>query len=226
MRLMALSDIHGATARLSELGKRMKSMDLILIAGDLTDFGGAKELRGLLDLLGPLCVKMAAVPGNCDRRGARELLETEGISADGRLLQKGGALVAGSGGGMLHTGFTPYERRDEELGLSLEQALADRSAVEKSNRPLIVLSHTPPRDSGADSRHGNPLGSWRYKDIMEKERPPLWVCGHIHESRSSALHGATLVVNPGPFSEGYFATLELQQGEEGKWRAQAELCRI
>jgi len=204
----------------------MRSMDLILIAGDLTDFGGSKELRYLLDLLGPLCSKMAAVPGNCDRRGARELLELEGLSADGRLLDKCGALVAGSGGGILHTGLTPYERRDEELGASLENALANRPGAAAEGRPLIVLSHTPPHDSGADTRHGNSLGSRRYKDILEKERPPLWVCGHIHESRSSARHGSTLVVNPGSFKEGFYAMVELREQRGNAWNAEAELCRI
>ncbi|MGO8692365.1 MAG: hypothetical protein ACLQMF_01720 [Rectinemataceae bacterium] len=48
----------------------------------------------------------------------------------------------------------------------------------------------------------------------------------IHESRSSTLRGGTLVVNPGPFSEGYFADLELREGEKGNWHARAELYRI
>ncbi|MDA8425136.1 MAG: metallophosphoesterase family protein [Treponema sp.] len=226
MRLLILSDLHGAVEALAELDQSMRSADLILIAGDLTDFGGSKELRALLDVLGPFRSKMAAVPGNCDRRGARELLEQEGLSADGRLLDTGGALVAGSGGGILHTGLTPYERRDEELGASLETALANRPGGASKGRPLIVLSHTPPRDSGADNRHGSALGSRRYKDILEKERPPLWACGHIHESRSSARRGATLVVNPGAFKEGFFATVELRESSGELWHADAELGRI
>jgi len=223
MRLLALSDIHGATAGLAALSDLMQKVDLVLIAGDLTEFGGSEELREVLAFLQPAAGKAVAVPGNCDRRGARELLDSEGLSADGRLLERGGALIAGSGGGMLHTGLTPYERREEELAAALESALASVSANGDAHRPLIILSHTPPYDSGADSGRGGSSGSRRLRSILDRETPPLWICGHIHESRSAQRRGETLVVNPGPLRDGHYALIEMSRGAGGTWSAGAEL---
>ncbi|HTX74282.1 MAG TPA: metallophosphoesterase [Rectinemataceae bacterium] len=225
MRVLAISDIHGEVDRLAALSALFGEADLILIAGDLTDFGGREELEGILDLLGPARAagKLAVVPGNCDRRAAREFLEEEGISADGHLLDKGGALIAGSGGGLLHSGLTPYERRDEDLGASLAAVIASQPRTGDHGRPLIVLSHTPPHGTGADRRRGSSLGSRQLRKVLDSETPPLWVCGHIHESRSAALSGPTLVVNPGPLRDGCYALIELERKGQGTWAAKAEL---
>src|SRR5512145_1236480 len=168
MRLLAVSDIHGRDSRLSEIAREAGEVDLVLIAGDLTDFGGALELDKVIAATGNLAGKILAVPGNCDKRSARERLEDLGLSADGKLVEMAGVLCAGVGGSLLRTGFTPYERHDEELSAALQSALdAAERHTSSHNAPLVVLSHQPPWDTGADERHGAPTGSSELRAILE-----------------------------------------------------------
>lgn len=222
MRILALSDIHGHAERLERILGSAGEVDLVLVAGDLTDFGGAAELDLVLAAMDGQAGKIVAVPGNCDKRAARERLEELGLSADGRLVERPGALVAGVGGSLLRTGFTPYERYDEELAEALQTAL-DEAALLHSDAPVIVLSHQPPRGTGADERRGASTGSHELRAILELEEPLLWVCGHIHESPCAFRVGSCLVLNPGPAGEGAWAIVELEREGGGPWYAEAEL---
>ncbi|MBL8966137.1 MAG: metallophosphoesterase family protein [Spirochaetaceae bacterium] len=221
MRILIVSDIHGSADALRAVEEEIEAADLILAAGDFTDFGGAEELAELIGLLGRGKAPIAAVPGNCDRAGARRLLEAEGLSADGRLLVAGGVLVAGAGGGSFRTGLTPYERTEEELDESIEAAL-NQAADHVAASPLVILTHTPPHGTDVDLRHGSHVGSRALRTILDEVAPVLWVSGHIHESRAVSREGATLLVNPGPLHEGWYAVAELG-GRPGSYAVEAEL---
>jgi uncharacterized protein len=226
MRILAVADLHGSASALEALVAKSSDADLLLIAGDLTDFGGEAEARILLRLLAGFKGRMAAVGGNCDKRGARELLETEGLSVDGTLLKVGGALVIGSGGGTFRTGITPYERREGELAEALDRGYETAKTLVGSGQPLIVLTHAPPKDSGADLRRSVHVGSTAFAEALDRLAPSLWVCGHIHESPSASYSGRTLVINPGPLHEGNYAEARLEVDGFGAWRAEAELRRL
>lgn len=223
MTVLAISDLHGDGARLERLSEIGAGADLVLVAGDLTDFGGEREARALIDALAWARGRLVTVPGNCDKKAVRDLLEAEGLSADGRLVQTGGARVIGAGGSPLRTGLTPYERRDGELGEALRSALGSIKAPRGPSGPLVVLSHAPPKGSGADRRKLADVGSPALREACERIAPALWVCGHIHESPSAAFLGRTLVLNPGSLREGRYALASLERGADGAWRAEAEL---
>jgi uncharacterized protein len=224
MIILAISDIHGAAERLAALPKRCREADLVLVAGDLTDFGGAAEAKPVLAALEWARGRIAAVPGNCDKQGARSAIAEDGISADGLLVEIGGALVAGSGGCPLRTGMTPYERRDRDIANSLLDCLDGIDGIDgASGKPLIVLTHAPPKDSGADQRKGSSHGSPALKEALESLAPALWVCGHIHESPVARMVGRSLVVNPGPLHDGRYALIRLERDGAAAWKARAEL---
>ncbi len=224
MRAVLLSDIHGDAEGLRRLSGELEKAELVLVAGDFTDFGGAEQLALLLGLMRRGSAAIAAVPGNCDRASARRLLETEALSADGHLVRACGLLIAGSGGGTFRTGLTPYERHDDELEASLEAAL-NAAADDAAHAPLVILTHAPPHGTSADQRHGSHVGSRAYAAMLWEVQPLLWLCGHIHESRALSREGRTLLINPGSLREGYFALAEIKL-ENGTWTAQAELCSL
>lgn len=224
MRIIVVADIHGSAQALARISALAGRADLMLIAGDLTDFGGASEARALLACLDGFAGKLVLVPGNCDKKGARELLAESGTCADGRLVEAGGARVVGAGGSPLRTGLTPYERHDYELSDALALALEELAeAGGDPALPLIVLTHCPPRGSGADRRKGADVGSQALSEALSRITPPLWVCGHIHESPCAAYSGRTLVLNPGSLHDGRYALAQLDRGSDGAWRAKADL---
>jgi len=221
MLILAISDIHGAAERLGGISEQCRSADLVLVAGDITDFGGAAEAERVVAALGEARGKVAVVPGNCDKHAARQVLEAAGLSADGRVVELGGALVAGSGGSPLLTGLTPYERRDRDIADTLRACVA---GVGGSNgKPLVVLTHAPPRNSGADEQRGLRAGSKALREALDSIAPALWVCGHIHESPCARLSDRSLVVNPGPLHDGRYALIRLERDPGGAWLASAEL---
>lgn len=208
--------MHGDRAALDRLSGEMDEADLILVAGDFTDFGGKAEMLRMLEPFEGKRSIMAAVAGNCDRQDARKALEAEDLSADGRArtfeFASGRMTVIGAGGGLFRTGLTPYERKEAELVGAFESALHEIDGPRPPPELLIGLSHHPPLDCGADLRHGSHVGSRGLRNILDSLKPVLWICGHIHEGRSVSRVGDTLVVNPGSLREGYYARGRLEPG--------------
>lgn len=54
-----------------------------------------------------------------------------------------------------------------------------------------------------------PVGSVAVKRYIEERQPILSIHGHIHEDRGIDIVGDTIVVNPGPLKDGYYAEAEL-----------------
>jgi Icc-related predicted phosphoesterase len=148
---------------------------------------------------------------------------------DGKALRFGeggaGLSVIGAGGGLVHTGLTPYERRDAELVSAFEDALHALDYRKKDHPILVALSHTPPFGTEADLRHGSHTGSKGLRALLDAMEPALWVCGHIHEARSVSRSGRSLVVNPGSLREGFYAKVKAESRGEGR-DFEAELLRL
>jgi Icc-related predicted phosphoesterase len=52
-------------------------------------------------------------------------------------------------------------------------------------------------------------GSRAARDFIERTKPTLVLCGHIHEARGQTRIGPTLVVNCGPAYNGHHVLIEL-----------------
>ncbi|PKL05800.1 MAG: hypothetical protein CVV53_07620, partial [Spirochaetae bacterium HGW-Spirochaetae-9] len=93
------------------------------------------------------------------------------------------------------------------------------------DKPLIVLTHSPPYGTNADKHGEAHVGSQSFARLMLEFCPAVWICGHIHESRCVSLEDGTLVINPGPCNAGCYGILEIQIGPGGKFTAGAYLSR-
>ncbi len=172
MLILAIADLHGPASALARVPAMAAEADLVLAAGDHIDFGGAQEARKLLALLEGAEGKIALVPGNCGKSGARAVLEDRRISADGRLVAAAGAMIIGAGGSPRRSVMTPYERSDGESSEALALAL-EACEGEGSSRPLIVLTHAPPKGSGAERRKGVDVGSPALRGALDRIGLPL-----------------------------------------------------
>ncbi|MCX7026953.1 MAG: metallophosphoesterase [Spirochaetes bacterium] len=212
-KILVLADIHGRVKSLGRVLSKNTDISLVLVAGDLTNFGDEEAAAQVLAELEAMTGKppIAIVPGNCDPLPARRLMERSGHYLDGGLLILPFCRVAGAGGGLRRAGMTSFERTEDELRSALETALADLASIE-GNLPLIVLTHSPPYGTNADLIRETHAGSVAFAELMSVREPELWVCGHIHESPCISLEDGTLVVNPGPCATECFAVIELKEG--------------
>jgi hypothetical protein len=218
MRLLFLTDIHAVQAYVEPLLAQAGEADLLLVGGDVTSFGGPREAAAVLEPLRRHFPRVLCVPGNVDLPELLPWLEAEGLSIHGRGVMIGELGIAGCGGSNRTPLGTPLELPEEALAALLAQG----HAAIRDAPVRVVVSHVPPRETKADQVFfGKHVGSTAVRAFLEREEPALCLCGHIHESAAIDRLGPVWVVNPGPFSGGYFARVEI--GGDG---VRCELGRV
>lgn len=197
VKLLAFSDLHRDRRQAERLAELAQTADVLIGAGDF-----ASVRLGLDRTLEPFAAVEAPavlVPGNnesdtalwracADWRDAR-VLHGEATEIDG-------VQFFGLGAGVPTTPFPwSFDLTEEEASAKLEHC----------PEGAVFVSHSPPKGY-VDEARGRHLGSDAVLRTIEKERPRLTVCGHVHESwGAEATVAGTPVVNLGP--EGRFFEL-------------------
>jgi uncharacterized protein len=187
MKLLAFSDIHRDGRQAQELADRAGDADVLVAAGDFASVH--RGLESVIDMLVVVEKPTVLVPGNnetddalreaCEGWKAATVLHGEGIEIDG-------VPFYGLGGGVPET---PW---DWSFDLSEEEA-EEKLAGCPGEAVLVV--HSPPKGH----LDGRDLGSEAILRTIEAKRPPLAVCGHIHEcGGEETTIGPTRLVNAGP----------------------------
>ncbi len=209
MKIVAISDIHGNAASIDRLSPVLESADLVLVSGDITNFGGRREAAEVFDRLAGHARRILAVPGNCDRGEVGAYLNEKGMNLEHTAVEIEGMFLSGLGGALSGPVPTPYEHNDAEIG----KALADSVSGLPRGAPLVILSHQPPFGTKADQvRGGRNVGSRALREFLEEHQPLACFCGHIHESPGLDSIGETKVANPGPLPQGGYAWAEWEGG--------------
>ncbi len=194
MKLLTLSDIHGHTKQIPLLANAVKDCDAIVLAGDITDFGGADQARSVLSALSAFGKPVLGVSGNCDSP-----------QVDAILGKQGGSLIHNpvEMNGLVFVGFS-YAA---SAGAVLPNEPISRLP---SQKPMVLVTHQPAWgtdvDLQASTRH---KGSRSVRSFIEDYQPLVAVSGHIHEACGTDQIGSTLLVNPGPFRNGRYATIDI-----------------
>jgi len=207
VRIAAVGDLHctkNSQGLLQPLfAKIAESAEVLLIAGDLTDYGTPEEARVLARELTPLRIPTAAVLGNHDvecgkESEVRQILADAGIvTLDGDAVELAGVGIAGVKG--FGGGFGPralgawgetiikqFVHEAVNEALKLESALV---RLRTSSR--IALLHYAPIQQTVE---GEPLeiypfvGSSRLEDPIDRFSVSLAIHGHAHRGR---LEGST-----------------------------------
>jgi len=167
------SDIHGDKSALERLMET--DADYYFAAGDLANWG-----RGL-DQLAPVLQKrgerMYVIPGNHESDAdIAQMCEKYGFhNFHGQTLQLGSYTVAGLGYSNPTPFNTPGEYSEQELAARLEKF----AGID----PLILICHTPPKDTKLDrAGEGQHFGSIAVRAFIERNQPAYFYCGHIHEA--------------------------------------------
>ena len=133
------------------------------------------------------------VPGNHDLPDPPG--DVRGINADRRIVEVAGLRIAGFGGaGPTPFGF-PYEWSEQEARTVLKPLLQGAGCFD------IFLSHTPAAGTLDRMAHGASVGSTTVARWIERSRPKLFVCGHIHEAWGVEPLAGVPCVNAGALGE-------------------------
>ncbi len=171
--------------------------DIVLVTGDITDFGRAEEYYLSSLLLNQLAMPYFVIPGNHDLPGA---MRTE-FSGHSYLPNDGFIQYVIEDYPVRMIGLDtqvigkPYGSMCEERLDWLEQQL-----LAQTERPTLLFMHHPPFDVGIDHmdmqncRNGEALGY-----LVEQHSQIKYIlCGHVHRPIEVAWHGTIAAIGPSP----------------------------
>jgi uncharacterized protein len=199
MRIAATADLHFSPQsydRIREqMGRVRDEADILLLAGDLTNYGRPAEMESLLNAMVRLRVPIVAVLGNHDYESGQQeelmkMMTAEGIKVlDGTGYERDGVGFAGTKGflggfgrGILTAFGEPEVKAFVQAGideaLKLERALAQL----RTEKRVIVVHYAP---IGATVKGEPPeiypyLGSSRLAEVIDRHGADLVVHGHAH----------------------------------------------
>jgi Icc-related predicted phosphoesterase len=190
VKLLAFSDLHRDRGRARRLVERAGEADVVIGAGDFASFH--LGLRRTIEPLSSISTPTVLVPGNNESESALWRACADWPSAailHGEAKEIDGMTFFGLGGGVPVTPF-PWG-----FDLSEEEAASKLSACPEG---AVLVIHSPPKGY-VDEAFGRHLGSEAILAAIEAKRPPLAICGHIHQCWGrEAQIGLTRVVNVGP----------------------------
>lgn len=215
-KILAISDIHGEENENLYTYLKNNDIDLVLILGDITDFGP-------LDFVGPFIEKVAecgvdviAIPGNCDPKGICNAINEVAFCLHNNIIAYGDAILFGYGGSNETPFNTPGEIQDNKIYGDVYELLANYDYVYNTEIPKvrILVTHAPPYNTEADKmENGEHVGSSGILKSIHEFEPEINVCGHIHEARSLSKIGITTdVANPGMLKDNGAVLIDIKDG--------------
>jgi len=206
MRIAATADLH-YTATQSLLKEQLSSVrneaDVLIVAGDLTNFGQPSEMEPLLNVLVRLRLPIIAVLGNHDYESGRQeelmtMMTSEGIKVlDGTGYERDGVgfagtkgFVGGFGRGVLtafgETEIKTFVKASVDEAMKLERAMAQL----RTPKRVVVLHYAPIAETviGEAPEIFPYLGTSRLAEVVDRHGADLIVHGHAHHG---SLKGTT-----------------------------------
>jgi Icc-related predicted phosphoesterase len=185
MKILAVADIHGAQYRLNLVLKNVKaySPDLVVLCGDITQFGPGELATNLLN---QIPVKTLAIPGNIDTFDVDEgIMASNATYLHMRRVVIHGVSFVGIG----------REIPSSLADISIDDGAEKTPLMKILDTTTVLVTHFPPfklQDKIFIGTHG---GSKELRTIVETCKPRLVLCGHIHEDPGVTHIGDTTVLN-------------------------------
>jgi hypothetical protein len=188
-RLYAVADIHAGNRAFETIGAviREHKPDALVVAGDMAGRApwGKKSIIGRL---AAMPIPVFVVRGNSDSKDMERIIhrsrniKTLHLSS----IKFGKAKLVGVSGALALPFASRVALRQKELFSALENMLGPDT---------ILVAHPPPRGCRDRVLGRFSAGCGALAQLVEKSKPLLVLCGHIHEDTGTAFLGKTLVVN-------------------------------
>ncbi len=199
MKIAAVADLHFSPQvhdRVRDnLNRVREEADVLVLGGDLTNFGRPDEMESLLNVVVRLRIPTIAVLGNHDYESghAAELMKmmTEaGVKVlDGTAYERDGVGFAGTKGfpgGFGRGALTAFGEPEVKafVQAAIDESLKLERAISqlRTNKRVVVLHYSPI----AETVKGEPqeiypyLGSSRLAEVVDRHGADLVVHGHAH----------------------------------------------
>ena len=193
MKILAFTDMHGSLRAYKKLKQHVDGAEVIVCAGDFTVFAQAMEY--LLMKINKLGKKVLIVHGNHedphDLKNACSLFtNTEFIHKKGFVV--GDYLFIGYGGGGFSLVDKEFEKKHSKELLKIIE--------DNKGKKVVFVTHAPPYGTKVDRVMDEHCGNKSFRKFLEKAKPMLMICGHLHENagKMDTLHH-TKIINPGPY---------------------------
>jgi len=202
MRIAATADLHFSPqsyAKLKDQFERVRDdADVLVLAGDLTNYGRPDEMEPLLNVLLRLRIPTIAVLGNHDHESGKEaelcrMMVTAGIKVlDGTAYERDGVGFAGTKGfvgGFGREMLTAFGEREikQFVQASIDEALKLERAMAllRTDKRVVVLHYSPVVDTvEGEAREIYPfMGTSRLGEVVDRHKANLVVHGHAHHGK-------------------------------------------
>jgi 3',5'-cyclic AMP phosphodiesterase CpdA len=212
--------LQRAVAHLNALEPRP---DFVWITGDLVDQGSAAEYANLRELLVPLQIPWALMPGNHDDRATlrQSFADQLYLPQSGEFLQYAiehlplrllalDTLISGESGGSL------CQARLDWLADQLEQ---------HPERPTIVAMHHPPFLTGIAEMDTINCANSAALGALVAEHPQIEriICGHVHRAIAARWNGTVVTTSP---ATAHQVALDLREGSPTAWIMEPPACHL
>ena len=214
MRVAATADLHfnpQSFAKLKDQFERVRhDADVLVLAGDLTNYGQPSEMEPLLNVLVRLRIPTIVVLGNHDYESGKEeelcgMIVSAGIKLlDGTAYERDGVgfagtkgFVGGFGRGML-TAFGEREIK-QFVQVSIDEALKLERAMAqlRTNKRVVVLHYSPIQETIiGEAREIFPfMGTSRLAEVVDRHGADIVVHGHAHHGQADGRTPAGIAVH-------------------------------
>ena len=175
----------------------IKKIDLVLILGDITNFGPLDFVETFINKVTSYDVDVIAIQGNCDPDGIVNAIGDVTSCLHNNIIEYNEAVLFGYGGSNETPFDTPGEVTDDKISEDVHDLLSKYDM--EDSKIKILVTHAPPYDTEADViESGAHVGSHGILDAISKFKPDINLCGHVHEAKSlSKIGDTTDVANPG-----------------------------
>ena len=207
MRIAATADLHFSAQTQGllkeQLGRVRDEADVLVVAGDLTNYGRPQEMEPLVNVLVRLRLPIIAVLGNHDYECGQEaelirMMTSEGIKVlDGTGYERDGVgfagtkgFIGGFGRGVLTAFGEPeikaFVKASIDEAMKLERAMSQLRSLKR----VVVLHYAPiaATVSGEAPEIYPYLGSSRLAEVVDRHGAELILHGHAHHG---SLNGKT-----------------------------------
>ena len=199
MRIAAIADLHFSPQSYDRIREAMQRVrddaEVLVLAGDLTNYGKPEEMESLLNALVRLRIPIVAVLGNHDYESGKQddlikMMSAEGIKIlDGTGYERDGVGFAGTKGflggfgrGVLTAFGEPEVKTFVQASLDETMKLERALTQLRAEKRVVVIHYSPI----VETVKGEPeviypyLGSSRLAEVIDRHGARLVIHGHAH----------------------------------------------